>query len=92
VSFGAARAHVVALFFFLCAFTHFMSSVLRGMGKPTLPMLVFLFCWCVMRVLILTITDQFVHTITTTYLVYPITWTLSSTVLLILYLRERRKI
>lgn len=92
VSFGAARAHVVALFFFLCAFTHFMSSVLRGMGKPTLPMLVFLFCWCVMRVLILTITDHFVHTITTTYLVYPITWTLSSTVLLILYLRERRKI
>lgn len=89
IAYGVARAHVVCLFFFLCAFTHFMSSVLRGVGKPLVPMMVFLICWCVVRILFLMITSQFIHTIAMTYWVYPITWTLSSLVLLFFYRRVR---
>ncbi len=85
IEFGVQRAHIVCLFFFLCAYTHFMSSVLRGMGRPIAPMMVFLLCWCVTRILFLTICDLFVHTIYTTYWVYPITWILSSTVLFLYY-------
>ena len=91
VFYGVERAHIVTLFFFLCAFTHFMSAVLRGIGKPMVPMYVFLFCWCVARILILTISSMFIHTIYMTYVVYPITWTISSVVLVLYYLLVRKK-
>lgn len=91
IFYGVERAHIVTLFFFLCAFTHFMSAVLRGIGKPMVPMFVFLFCWCVARILILTITSMFIHTIYMTYVVYPITWSISSVVLILYYLYQRKK-
>lgn len=92
IFYGVERAHVVTLFFFLCAFTHFMSAVLRGVGKPLVPMYVFLFCWCVARVLILAISSLYVHTIYMTYVVYPITWTISSVTLILYYLARRSMI
>lgn len=91
IFYGVERAHIVTLFFFMCAFTHFMSAVLRGIGKPMVPMYVFLFCWCVARVLILTISSLYVHTIYMTYVVYPITWTISSVVLILYYLFLKKK-
>lgn len=87
VEYGAERATFSCLFFFLCAFTHFFAAVMRGAGKPLVPMFVIMFCWCVVRVLILTITDPFIHTVYTTYLVYPVTWAISTVVLLISYRR-----
>lgn len=87
VFYGVQRAQIVTFFFFLCGLTHFMAAVMRGAGKPLIPMMVFLFCWCVARITILTVTDQFIHTIYTTYWVYPITWVLSSTAMLIFYRR-----
>lgn len=92
VFYGVERAHIVTLFFFMCAFTHFMSAVLRGVGKPMVPMFVFLFCWCVARILILTISSMYVHTIYMTYVVYPITWTISSVTLIVYYLANKSKI
>ena len=92
IFYGVERAHVVTLFFFLCAFTHFMSAVLRGVGKPLVPMYVFLFCWCVARVLILAISSMYVHTIYMTYVVYPITWAISSVTLILYYLARRSMI
>lgn len=91
IVFGAERAHIVGWFFCLCAFTHFMAAVLRGIGKPMVPMLVFLFCWCVVRILFLLIASNFIHSIYLTYWVYPITWILSSVVLYVFY-RRRGKI
>ena len=85
IFYGVERAHIVTLFFFLCGFTHFMAAVLRGAGKPVIPMMVFLFCWCVARITILTVTDLFVHTVYTTYIVYPVTWVLSSTTIMLAY-------
>lgn len=87
VSYGVGRAHVVTPFFFLCAFTHFMSSVLRGVGKPVAPMMVFLICWCVMRVLILAVFNPIVQSVSLTYWVYPITWIISSVTMVIIWLR-----
>jgi putative MATE family efflux protein len=87
VAYGMMRSRIVTLFFFLCAFTHFMAAVLRGAGKPMVPMFVFLFCWCAMRVLILFVAEMFIHTIYTTFIVYPVTWILSSVTLFIYYRR-----
>lgn len=85
IEYGSQRAHIVCLFFFLCAYTHFMSAVLRGIGRPMVPMFVFLFCWCVVRIIFLAIINVFVHTIYSTYWIYPITWILSAVTLTIYY-------
>lgn len=88
VAFGAGRARVVCPFFICCSFTHFMAAVMRGVGKPVLPMVVFLTCWCVVRVAILQIAAEVIgKSIQTTYWVYPITWILSTVVLFISYRR-----
>ena len=91
IAFGTMRARYVTLFFFLCAFTHVGSAVLRGYGRPVASMCVFLLCWCVVRVVILAVAERFAHTIRTTFIVYPVTWTLSSTVILILLILTFRK-
>lgn len=80
IAYGAARAHVVALFFFLCGFSHIISAVLRGLGKPVMPMLVMMICWCAVRVITLMTIGKVVHDIRLAYWLYPITWTISSIV------------
>lgn len=87
VSFSVGRCHVVTIFFVFCAYTHFMASVLRGVGHPVEPMLVFLLCWCVTRVLILAVFNPVFHSVALTYWVYPVTWMFSSVTLFILYRR-----
>lgn len=78
IAYGVGRAYVASPFFFLCAYTHCVAAILRGAGKPAVPMGVFLAFWCVIRVAILMIASKFIHTIDVVYWVYPITWTLSS--------------
>lgn len=91
VAYGVERAHYVTPFFFLCAFTHIGSSVLRGHGKAVSAMNVSLICWCVVRILFLAILDPVWHTIILTYIVYPITWTISSAVMTVLLIRLLKK-
>ena len=92
VAFGVARARVVCPFFCLVAFTHLMAAILRGYGKATVPMVVFLVCWCAVRILIIAVGGAFLHTIALTYWVYPITWVLSSGSLAIYYRHHERKL
>lgn len=80
IAYGAARAHVVAPFFFLCGFSHIISAVLRGLGKPVMPMLVMMVCWCAVRVVTLMTIGKVVHDIRLTYWLYPLTWTISTLV------------
>ena len=90
IHYGVMRARIVTPFFFLCAYTHAMSGVLRGLGKPIPSLLAFLLCWCVVRVAGLAIVELFVHTIMTTYIIYPATWALSS-LFLFFYYRHVKK-
>lgn len=80
ISFGVARARVSALFYFLLGFSHIVSAILRGIGKPVMPVVVMLVCWCAVRVITLMTLGQVVHDIRITYWLYPITWFLSSVV------------
>lgn len=77
IAFGAARARCNALFYFLLAYSHAISAVCRGGGKPAVPMNVMLVCWCIIRVAFLYLTAPF-HNIQFVYWVYPLTWSLSS--------------
>ncbi len=85
IQFGADRARTSALFFFLLAYSHCISAILRGAGKSLIPMIVMLVFWCVIRVSFLTIMSWFIKDIATVYWVYPLTWALSSVTFFIYY-------
>ena len=85
IAYGVGRAQVVGPFFFLVAYTHTMAAVLRGAGKPVTPTVVFIACWCVVRIVVVTICRDLLPVIDVIYWIYPFTWTLSATTLHILY-------
>ena len=87
ISLGSQHMRTICLFYFLLAFSHCMAGVMRGAGKATVPMFTMLACWCVIRVSYITIAVKLVNRLTTVSLAYPITWTLSSIVFLIYYLK-----
>lgn len=92
VVYGVERARVVCPFFCFVAFTHLMASILRGSGRAGVPMVVFLVCWCLVRILFVAIGGQFVHSIDLTYWVYPFTWILSALALFLYYRKEEKNL
>ncbi len=85
IVYGVGRARTEALFFFLLAFSHSVSAVLRGAGKSTVPMMVMVVFWCVIRVAILAVGRVVMPSIQIVYWVYPITWALSTIAFIIYY-------
>ena len=87
IQYGSAHMRTTCLFFCLLAFSHCIGSVLRGAGKSTVPMMVMLVCWCLIRVTYITIAVKYINELTTVSWAYPITWSCSSLVFLIYYLK-----
>lgn len=87
IDYGTRHMRTIALFYFLLAFSHCIASVLRGSGKSTIPMLTMLGCWCVLRVSYITVAIQYRNQLETVSWAYPITWTCSSLVFLIYFLK-----
>ena len=51
---------------------------MRGLGKPIVPTVVMLTCWCAVRVITLMTIGRVYHEILLVIWIYPITWALSS--------------
>ena len=77
----------ICLFYCLLAFSHCIAGIMRGAGKPTVPMFTMLACWCLFRVTYITVALKFANRLTTVSWAYPITWTLSSIIFLIYFLK-----
>ena len=92
ISYGVGRGRVATVFFFLFAYTQLMTSIMRGCGHAAEPMAVFIICWCVMRILIMSIGGQITSSVALAYWVYPVTWLFSSVVLFFLWKRVRRQL
>lgn len=88
IRYGVAQARTITLFYFLLAFSHCMAAIFRGAGKSTVPMMVMLICWCVIRVTYITIAVRFFPVITTIFWAYPLTWSLSSITFTIYYFKS----
>ena len=88
IGFGAIHARVVAPFFFLLAFTYCAAGVLRGCGKSFVPMATMLAFWCCVRVLYVTLATRAMPVFQTISWAYPLTWGLSSVVLLLFLVRS----
>ena len=87
IDYGTQHMRTTCLFFCLLAFSHCIASVLRGAGRSIVPMFVMLSCWCLIRVTYITIAVNFIPKLTTVSWAYPITWTCSSIVFLIYFLK-----
>ncbi|MEE3486816.1 MAG: MATE family efflux transporter [Bulleidia sp.] len=87
IYYGVGRSRVCSLFFFLVGFSHISSAVMRGIGKPMVPTIVMLVCWCLVRVAVLFTIGTVFHDIRLAWWIYPVTWTLSS-IVFFLYIRK----
>lgn len=88
IAYGTLQARTIALFFFLLAFSHCIAGILRGAGKSIIPMLVMLVCWCLIRVVYVTVATHFIPDIQVIFWAYPLTWSLSSIIFLVYYLKS----
>lgn len=87
VEFGTIHAKVTALFFFLLALSHCCAGVLRGCGKAFIPMITMLAFWCGVRVVYVTSILKFIPKFQMISWAYPLTWSLSSLVFVIILLK-----
>ena len=85
IAYGIIHARVDTLFYCLLALAHCAAGVLRGCGKSTVPMIVMLSCWCVLRSIYVTVILRFIHEFRMISWAYPITWGVSC-ILFVFYL------
>ena len=82
IAFGVQQARVEALFYFLLAITHACAGTLRGAGKTMIPMSVTLGAWCILRIGYIEGLVRIIPNINVVFSAYPVTWFVSSLVLL----------
>ncbi len=82
---GVERMKIVVLPYALCGIMDVMTGVLRGIGYSTLPMIVSLMGACVFRLLWIATVFQAHHTMFVLLLSYPVSWTLTFIVLVVLF-------
>ena len=87
IAIATLQARTESLFYFLLAFSHCISGILRGSGKSAVPMYVMLVAWCAIRITYITIAVRIVPAVQTIYWAYPLTWSISSVMFLIYYLK-----
>lgn len=88
VEYGVIQARTVTLFYCLLAYSHCLASIFRGAGKSTIPMLVMLASWCIIRVTYITIIVQFIPVINVIFWAYPLTWSISTVVFTLFYFKS----
>ena len=87
IGYGTTHAKVTSLFFFLLALSHCAAGVLRGCGKAFVPMATMLAFWCGVRVVYVTSILKIIPEFQMISWAYPLTWSLSSIVFVVILLR-----
>lgn len=94
IAYGAVRMNYICLPYFLCGIMDVMTGVLRGLGASMLPMIISVVGVCGFR--IFWITAIFArpawHTPQTLYLSYPISWVLTFSAELLVFLLLLRRL
>lgn len=88
IAIGKTMMYCVIPGYIFVAISHALAGVLRGAGLTKIPMYVMVICWCVCRVIWITVTVRLFHNIIFVFLGWPVTWVLSSTILIIYYKRS----
>lgn len=78
VAYGVQRARITSLFFCLVGFSHAAAAILRGAGRPIIPMVIFMGVWCFFRICYVTILVGFIPDIRVVFTAHPVTWAIST--------------
>ncbi len=84
---GASQARTESLFYFMLATSHALAGIYRGAGKTTVPMLVMLSSWCLLRITYITVTVRFIPVVNVIFWAYPLTWSVSTIIFIIYYFK-----
>lgn len=87
VAVSVTQAHTETLFYCFLAFSHCIAGIMRGAGKSSVPMFVMLVSWCIIRITYITVTVHFIPKIQVIFWAYPLTWSISSVIFLIYFLK-----
>ncbi len=91
VRIGTQKIYIDALFYACLAYSHTVSSILRGAGRAKTPMLIMLGIWCVLRVTYIQIATTLTDDIVYVFYAYPMTWILSAVLFWVSYKKLRKK-
>ena len=85
---GVLQARTIVPFYFLLAYSHGMSGILRGFGKSKTPMFTLITCWCLVRIIGIPIALKIpgLEHFQTIFYFYPLTWSLSFIVLTVAFI------
>ena len=83
--YACERLMYLAYPYCLCAIMEMGSSLLRGLGKSIMPMIVTLVGVCVLRIAWIYLVLPFNRSLSFLYLSYPVTWIITSAVLYIAF-------
>ena len=89
VAIGVRQAHIAPAFYCLLAFSHCMAAVQRGAGRSFVPMFVMMAIWCFLRVSYIAVVVRFIPKIEVVFWAYPLTWSVSSVIFLIIFMRKK---
>ncbi len=86
---GTTQARTESLFYCLLALSHCLAGIYRGAGKTTVPMIVMLSSWCLLRITYITIIVRLIPMVNVIFWAYPLTWSVSSVVFIIYYFKGK---
>lgn len=91
---GMARLRIICTIYALCGIMDVLVGALRGIGYSVIPMIVSLVGACGLRLVWIATVFQLpqYHSLTTVYLSYPITWTITLTVHAVTFALAARKV
>ncbi len=84
---GAAQARTESLFYCLLSLSHCLAGTYRGAGKTSVPMVVMLSSWCLLRITYITIIVRIIPVVNVIFWAYPLTWSVSSIIFVIYYFK-----
>ena len=78
---GILRLDIICTTYFMCGVMEVLSGLMRGMGKPVIPMVVSILGSCVLRVVWIVVICNVLAPgqIEYLYIAYPVTWIITST-------------
>ncbi len=91
IKIGMIKLIIVSVGYLLFVPTNLFCAILKSMGKAFEGMLVNLVCTCLLRILWILVVLPMHRTVTMLYLAYPVSWTMASVVMGIVYFVIRKK-
>ena len=85
IYYGSWMMRTLVPFYSILNIAQVLTGAVRGTGNTTVPMLINVFYYCIIRQVFLAVAMMFVNSIVVVFWSYPLTWTLSAVTLFIYY-------